>query len=531
MDFWLTEYNRFGNIFFSLWNDGGAHTNHGQRGRKIVADLPGNHDLGLGNLIQGPVRKRFNTYFGDGNRVDVIGNHSIVSVDTVSLTAMDQVDPGTGSQGNGARARDDANAEIWDPVELFLDEVKERKARASDREIRSLNGDPEMVLQRHAVLDLESTLDTTKAPKIQTQSLPTILLTHIPLFRKPGTPCGPLRERWPPSNPGRPTEKDDRNAIPYNAGYQYQNVLTPTVSKDLVDKIGDVVQVYSGDDHDYCEVDHREYSGKIKEITVKSISWAMGVRKPGFQMTSLWNPIDEKGNRRSSSAATSTTTIDNHLCLLPDQLGIFIRYGLLVAFTLITLFVRAIIVAISGDQFHPHGFNSEPLLPNSIPNFLNPNPASFPSSAEQEKAQRLSRPSPRPIPPRYHRPLRTPSPLNPNYQDTSTSSAAESRPVPRSTAATSRTPRDLSPANGNENGSGYAIPVSHKDKPDNFGPARHAHVVDKEDDLPGGDWDEWGMPRRKNRGLVGKVVEEFVTSAAIVGAVAMAWYLWMLRHS
>jgi hypothetical protein len=523
-DFWMKEYDRFGKMFFSRWNDGGSYENNGQRGRKIIADLPGNHDLGLGNLIEGPVRKRFNAYFGDGNRIDVIGNHTIVSVDTVSLTAMDQIDPATGSQGVANSGGDTANGQIWVPVELFLDDVKTQKARAANRELRLLNGLAENPLHKHAVVDLESAVESPREQHIEAPNFPTILLTHIPLFRKPGTPCGPLRERWPPSHPGHPSEKDDRNAIPYNAGYQYQNVLTPLVSKDLVEKIGDVVQVYSGDDHDYCEVDHREYSGKIKEITVKSISWAMGVRRPGFQMTSLWNPIDKKGNRISLSGSSSTSTIENQLCLLPDQLGIFIKYAVLLAFTLIVLFARAILVVISADPSHPHDFHSEPLLPTTVPNFLNPNHTSFPSSAEQEKSQRLSsQPSSRPLPSRYHRPHRTPSPLKP--QDTSTSSASESRLAARSTTAASRTPRGMSP-------SGYAIPISQLPGigNDNFGPAKHAHVVDKEEDSFGGEWDEWGMPRRRPRGLVAKVVEEWARSLGIVGGVAITWYFWCLWH-
>ena len=70
-------------------------------------------------------------------------------------------------------------------------------------------------------------------------------------------------------------------------------MLTPTISKDVISKLGieDITQVYSGNDHNYCEIEHSEFTGRIKEITVKSMSWTMGVRKPGFLAVSLHNPV------------------------------------------------------------------------------------------------------------------------------------------------------------------------------------------------------------------------------------------------
>src|SRR5262249_24301402 len=159
------------------------------------------------------------------------------------------------------------------------------------------------------------------------------------------------------------------------------------------------VQVYAGDDHDYCEVEHREDSGKVKEITVKSISWAMGIRKPGFQMTSLWNPIDAKGNPISRVRGSSLPTIQNQLCLLPDQLSIFIYYALLLVFTLVVLRIRAAMIVPRSDSSYPQGIYKEPLLPTSVSKFLMPNDShSF--SAEKEKSQRPIQPFTRPLPSR-----------------------------------------------------------------------------------------------------------------------------------
>lgn len=157
------------------------------------------------------------------------------------------------------------------------------------------------------------------------------------------------------------SDLDDRNALSISAGYQYQNVLTQTISKDLVTKAGpNLVHIYSGDDHDYCEVTHRQFSGSPREITVKSLSWAMGVRRPGFLLTSLWNPVDPATGKPTHSLSTGAT-LQNHLCLLPDQLSIFIRYGLLFGLTLAVLLARAAILVL----YFPAVDSSAPILPLS----------------------------------------------------------------------------------------------------------------------------------------------------------------------
>ncbi|KAL8850473.1 MAG: hypothetical protein Q9221_004615 [Calogaya cf. arnoldii] len=350
-DYWIKEYKRFGNIFFNEWSrraSAGLHLDH----RKMLVGLPGNHDLGLGSGIKLPVRRRFNAFFGDGNSVDVIGNHTFISLDTVSLSAKRQQDPATGRQGEGA------NREIWGPVEEFLDNVKSEKSRVLDRAVRMQNNKVENDLMSHQVLDIRDphvskSVHTASSSNV---SMPSVLLTHVPLYRAKDTACGPLRERSPPSTkPSRDGEyldKDPGNAIRVEYGFQYQNVLTPDISKEIIDKIGDVQSVFSGDDHDYCEVLHRGYtspSGGIREITVKAFSWAMGVRRPGFLLLSLWNPLDEmdqvihqsSDDSNSNSAERQHRTIQTHLCLLPNQLSIFIRYLVLLAVTLFALLVRA----------------------------------------------------------------------------------------------------------------------------------------------------------------------------------------------
>ncbi|KAJ2904527.1 cell division control protein [Zalerion maritima] len=362
-DFWIQEYMRFNDLFFAPFIDnlsGAANDEgkNGQRGRKIIASLPGNHDLGFGAQVKIPARDRFRAYFGEENRIDVIGNHSIVSVDTVSLSA------GTAEEN---AVHGEEMKEIYEPASMFLDSVKADKRKAIERELRFWRGETEEVGASgvgypSAVEEAEEN-DFSKYPSMDPgveagrDDFPTILLTHVPLYRGPGTPCGPKREKWPPSKPA-PGEKgpmipDHRNAISVSAGYQYQNVLSESDSVKLVDKIGNVKHVFSGDDHDYCELVHDEKKQGVREITVKSISMAMGVKIPGFVMVSLWNPIDTRTGKSLLAGGESGneedySTMQTHLCLLPSQLDTFMRYAMLGVVTVALLAVRAFLMPVMG---------------------------------------------------------------------------------------------------------------------------------------------------------------------------------------
>ncbi|KAI9714194.1 MAG: hypothetical protein M1812_006415 [Candelaria pacifica] len=527
--FWLREFQRFGRIFFDHWGDGGMEAGQGQRGRRMIASLPGNHDLGLGVGIQKPVRDRFGAYFGESNRVDVVGNHTFVSVDTVSLSAMSQADPSTGSQGAGESSGPKTEHEnIWMPVEEFLNGAKAAKRRAVGREIRFLGGKVEDLRHEHAIAQMRDTrlrLGSLDAGEGSAE-FPTILLTHVPLYRPPGTPCGPKREHWPPSvaqAKGQPLENDERNAIAVRAGYQYQNVLTPEISKLLVEKIGNVAHVFSGDDHDYCEVIHKGYTagtaggGGLLEITVKSISWAMGVRKPGFSMLSLWNPVDEvgnpisaKGERLTESEATvdANGTMQSHLCLLPDQLGIFLRYALFLGLTILALAVRAALIVSSGGEggllsSQAGDYDKEgPLLPIT-------RSREGSSSAEEEKAAYANHPS------------------QPDHSDQDGSqglnSSLAAHPSDGLSVRTNNRPRSRSPG-----GYGYALSTSHSPSPPaassmgNFQPANDGAVSS----VGGGEWAKESKRRRGGRIRVMSL--ELARSLWRVGSVALIWYLWLV---
>lgn len=354
-DFWLQEYKRFQEIFVDTWYAAGLPNLPNDGGRRLITSLPGNHDLGFAGGINIYVKSRFEAHFGPTNRIDILGNHTFVSLDTLSLSAMDQVDPKTGASGAGdGSAAATESSKIWKPVEEYLSEAKGLRERLVRQELRNLyatnsnsigheslaKGRPKFQQTVQDIQDDMSAPTSAGSFEVSSSQFPTIVLSHVPLYRSDADSgfCGPLREHG--------------SHIPLSQGYQYQNVLTPLISKDIVDHLdaNQVTQIYSGDDHDYCEIEHDEFTGRIREITVKSVSWAMGVRKPGVQLASLWNPIDIDTAIINNTTDESTGklrnmpkhTVQNRLCLLPDQLGIFIRYGELLGLTLIILLVRAI---------------------------------------------------------------------------------------------------------------------------------------------------------------------------------------------
>lgn len=360
-DFWLQEYERFGDIFLDSWNKGGEVPGSWQRGRKLVASLPGNHDLGFGAQVQIPVRDRFGAFFGDVNRVDVIGNHTIVSVDSVSLSA----------DTSEYRKQHDLS-QIYGPVNEFLEGVKVTKRKAVEEELRHWYDLQGGLHYPHDVEELDKSDPTWgRAADAEAGSqgpdFPTILLTHVPLYRAPGTPCGPKREHWPPAKPPKgqkgPVIPDERNAISVVGGYQYQNVLNEADSVKLVKSIGNVKHVFSGDDHDYCEVVHSDAKENVREITVKSMSMAMGVPTPGFLMVSLYNPVDAKGKPLPGAPEQ---TIQTHLCLLPNQFHTYMEYIVFLIATLVLLTVRAFLVpALSLTPFalEPEKQSASAVLP------------------------------------------------------------------------------------------------------------------------------------------------------------------------
>ncbi|KAK4565261.1 hypothetical protein LTR86_003878 [Recurvomyces mirabilis] len=373
---WETDLRRFSHIFFDtdqLYPDGLArerfaayevraddvsvgngannvtwneYATMGGKQRRVIASLPGNHDIGFGMGVQLPLQDRFKLLFGESNRIDVIGNHTFVSLDTPSLSAFDQFLP-EGGETQPAQAKELMH--LWQPANDFMENVQVPAEKYVHDALQSYYPSQNADLGHlHGVFDTnDDHAPREKSVRPQAQ-LPVILLTHVPLYRDPDTDCGAQRERG--------------HALSISAGYQYQNVVTRSLSNTIVShvsKAGDIAHVFSGDDHDYCDISHRYNIGQaqkpandasrttpgltnVKEITVKSFSWAMGVRQPGFQLVSLWNPVDAEGK----TIGTPLPTVQTHMCLLPDQLGIFLDYATLLGGTIVILLLRAIVLGL-----------------------------------------------------------------------------------------------------------------------------------------------------------------------------------------
>lgn len=178
--------------------------------------------------------------------------------------------------------------------------------------------------------------------EIEKPSEPRILFTHIPLFRPETTPCGEARE--------------SRQLILDRNGEQYQNMVNASLSQEILRKIQPDM-VFSGDDHDWCEMGHSLDGRLIPEVTLPTFSFAQGVAQTGFVVLSLYNPQHISRNARSltqednSAAATMpATAFDSHTakvsdmttfaydeCKLPKQLVIYSGYSCMLLVTLLWL--------------------------------------------------------------------------------------------------------------------------------------------------------------------------------------------------
>ncbi|KAF8622775.1 hypothetical protein AX15_006858 [Amanita polypyramis BW_CC] len=218
--------------------------------------IPGNHDTGLrmSTSESKSAHERYISHFGPLNRHVNMTDHSLVLLDAPGLVDEDY-----------HREQSGFNFAQWS----------------------SRPGGPVEFVEKIANMS---------------QS-PVILFSHIPLHRPEGADCGPLRER---------------GTIRQGFGTGYQNILGKEASDFLLLKLKPTL-VMSGDDHDYCEHNHTiDVSGVVhraREVTVKSLSMAMNVRRPGFQLLSLlpkryWE--------------YDATTHADELCLLPDQLTIYL---------------------------------------------------------------------------------------------------------------------------------------------------------------------------------------------------------------
>ncbi|THH08090.1 hypothetical protein EW145_g2951, partial [Phellinidium pouzarii] len=224
------------------------------------------------------------------------------------------------------------------------------------------------------------------------------------------TPTGQTFEDWTPP-PGGATDFINKFAS--------DRIQRPVaLSEKECSTLADAGLKHSGDDHDYCEYMHStpllsegpepniQY---VREVTVKSISIAMGIQRPGFQLLSLVSPSELTPNAQSFA---------DTLCLLPDQLSIYLnRY---VPLLIISLLVLGI--------FNYRGLRSRKTRPTSL-------------DIESDLTPPLS--------------LHAPPAFDYHHQTSSGGTTKSSVPSPESAPMSyARTPRNM--ATGAQNGTQFA---------------------------------------------------------------------------
>lgn len=193
------------------------------------------------------------------------------------------------------------------PYEIFNTQFIPLNTLAlANTEDESIYGPPRKILQQIAEEDINK---------------PKVLLTHVPLYRDKSESCGPLREA---------------DSFPYIAGYQYQSVLDPDVSKEILTKIKPNL-IFSGDDHDYCFVKHHLPNDKsVAEFTVKSISMTMGVHYPAVQLLTIvdQNKPDQAFNKDNLKLSTT-------ICYLPEPYRDIAAYATTAVVTGLVIIINA----------------------------------------------------------------------------------------------------------------------------------------------------------------------------------------------
>lgn len=173
---------------------------------------------------------------------------------------------------------------------------------------------------------------------------PVILLSHIPLARSTSASCGPLRER---------------GTIRRDVGHGYQSMLGKQTTHFLLETLQPSI-VFSGDNRDYCDYTHTSNvpsismtTTPIREVTIKSFSMSVHIRRPGFHLLSLVDPTTRTFPGQASFGDTA--------CFLPDQSRIYTSfYGTLAILTFLLLFVANLRRVRSQTRWRPEPISLSP---------------------------------------------------------------------------------------------------------------------------------------------------------------------------
>ncbi|KAF9434134.1 hypothetical protein BGZ76_008507 [Entomortierella beljakovae] len=245
---------------------------------------------------------------GKSARLYVAGNHDVGFGDTLVRPAMTRYKQVFGSVNY--------KIEVGNHTFVVLDTLSLSSVRPEIREE-----------SEHFINDLSNEIPT----------LPRILFTHVPLFRLDTTYCG--------------DERASKQLILNRGGEQYYNMVNSTLSRQILHSIQPDM-IFSGDDHDWCEVAHSHDSTLTPEVTLRTFSFAQGIKQPSFLMLSLYNPEHQTKNDLplipvssglpvgtgdglvSVARPSDNTTFVYEECMLPNQLLIYMYYVALLALSL-----------------------------------------------------------------------------------------------------------------------------------------------------------------------------------------------------
>ncbi|KAF9379558.1 hypothetical protein CPB97_008900, partial [Podila verticillata] len=250
-------------------------------GKSLRLYVAGNHEYGFGDTLIRKAVVRYKQEFGSVNYEVLVGNHSLVVLDTLALSS--------------------SIPSIREESQAFLSKIGREGPLA-----------------------------------------PRILFTHVPLHRPETTYCGDAREA--------------SRLIMDSHGEQYQNMVNASLSREILRKIQPDM-IFSGDDHDWCEIAHSMYGTVTPEVTLPTFSFAQGIRQPGFVMLSLYNPEEVVRNRElvlpprgqgypppswigGMKTIKDSSTFAYESCMLPNQLSIYNGYIVLLAVTLACIVVH-----------------------------------------------------------------------------------------------------------------------------------------------------------------------------------------------
>ncbi|KAG0681947.1 hypothetical protein C6P40_000178 [Pichia californica] len=276
---WLNEYIRFNKIFNPIL------------GIKQFRQIPGNHDIGFGNGINFERYSRFKSFFGNADDVLLLGNHSIVLLDTVSMSCTDNLN------------------------------------------INKLSN------------DFVKTFQNSNNPY---KNYPRIVFSHVPLYRFTELQsCNSIRE----SKRNFPVARGEQyqTVLDYDMSQNILNWIKPIMifsgdDHDYCHIRHPFGKNYSKDPKDY-KFNKGDHPGKkyTDEITVKTSSMTGGIKKPAIQLLSMWNPINKQDENwiinNKDSLTIDSETAKTHLCYLPSPFQPLIHYTIILIIGIWWIFI------------------------------------------------------------------------------------------------------------------------------------------------------------------------------------------------